>query len=250
MRSFQLSLPLSFRPSFRPSLQRSPELSLRRYGPLAGIALSSALALGCSGNARDAESPTPPFESRITEGETRVRVTPPPSSDVTPTSPTDATGATGDVDDRGGPAPTRLTREAALCSALAQQATLRVEDIQGGASLVLTPRTGADMQAVRDAARAFEEQMVRTRPRGDGSPCALFELGHAGARAAVSEGPETMRIFITTSDPAQVETIRRQARNFAMSAERERSPGEEVDPGPGGLERPEGSAPDAPDAPD
>lgn len=238
--------------SFQLSFQRSPELSLRRSGPLAGIALSSVLALGCSGNARDAESPTPPFESRITEGETRVRVTPPPSSDVTPTSPSDPTespgaaGATGDVDDRGGPVPTRLTREAALCGALAQQATLRVEDIQGGASLVLTPRTEADMQAVRDAARAFEQQMGSVRPRGDGSPCALFELGHAGARAAVSEGPDTMRIFITTSDPAQVETIRRQARNFAMSAERERSSGEEGDPGPGGLERPGGSAPDAP----
>src|SRR5262249_46141878 len=114
-----------------------------------------------------------------------------------------------------------------MCDLLTHDATVRVEDIQGGVAVVLVPKPGIDLPRVRAAARRAERALTpggnlpatpgAARPGrpAEADRCALFDIGRGGARAVVSEGPNAIRILFTSADQPLIKAMRKQARDFA-----------------------------------
>lgn len=115
--------------------------------------------------------------------------------------------------------PAEAMTEQQLCEQLAQDSTISVQDIDNGVRIILRPKTGRDLAAIREAAQRIEQRMqpmATAAPRGDvASQCALFDVGQLGARASIQERPDEVHLILTTTDTTNVSSLRQRAREFA-----------------------------------
>jgi hypothetical protein len=108
--------------------------------------------------------------------------------------------------------------ERALCDKLATGAKLRVEDVQNGVAIVLVPKAGTNLSTVRDNARDFEQAF---QPQGGvvpeasaGEACGLFSLARlSGVMTSITEGANSVRIILTTSNAGDLKDLRRNTRD-------------------------------------
>ena len=115
--------------------------------------------------------------------------------------------------------------EVQLCEELQHSASVRVENMANGAVLIMTPKSGGDLASVRQIAQRIEGRM---RPSGQGAAqggaqaggaaqCALFDVSRLGASATIQESPTSIRLLLTVPDRANVEQVRRRAREFVSA---------------------------------
>ena len=106
------------------------------------------------------------------------------------------------------------TSEKVACDALANSAKMRVEDVQGGVSIVVTPKAGQEFSTVRDDARRLENTFHGAHSAQQGDTCGIAELARLpSVTAQVIEGNNNMRIQLTTTDDKEVKDLRRIARD-------------------------------------
>jgi hypothetical protein len=210
-----------------------------------GSASLLALAVGCS---RESRPPQSPPEATSPTFESNVPPVPPPESKEQPPLPGYQKGPTGPASPPappppppGGPeemstppagpprgaeqpsaSPAATENERQLCNALASGAKLHVEDVQNGAAIVAIPRAGHDVSTIRDDAHRIESTL-KQRGAGESAPtagdaCGLFAIGRlSGVTTTVNEGRGSVRIVMTTSNPAEVRDVRRIAREQVTS---------------------------------
>ena len=91
---------------------------------------------------------------------------------------------------------------------------MRVEDVQGGVSIVVTPKAGQEFSTVRDDARRLENTFHGAHSAQQGDTCGIAELARLpSVTAQVIEGNNNMRIQLTTTDDKEVKDLRRIARD-------------------------------------
>jgi hypothetical protein len=133
--------------------------------------------------------------------------TTPMGSEPTQTAPKE--GASAPMSERG------------LCTAMSQDANLRIEDVQGGVAVVMTPRGGTDMDAIRKDARQVERAIGPAAGRHVDAPieqrCELMEIGRQATSTTVVEGPGEVRIVMTSSDAAGTRSLRQRARAYVKA---------------------------------
>ncbi len=131
-------------------------------------------------------------------------------------------GATGEQPGTGAQggqqAPMAGQSEREMCDTLASGAKLHVEDVQNGVAIVAAPRAGSNLATVRDDAQRID-RMIHQGP-GAGAPgaggeaCGLFSLARLpSVTTTVTEGANSVRIVMTTSNPSEVRDLRRVARD-------------------------------------
>jgi hypothetical protein len=147
---------------------------------LAGSLMTSLLmSAGCGGSETPQQS-TPTFESRVGEATPRVEPAPAPAPTPSPAQTDPLVGGPGSSPSTAAgtgmatpPTAPSGPSEREMCDALLVDAKLQVEDIQGGAALVITPKAGGDLEALKQAARTIESKMppagMSTPPPGTGS---------------------------------------------------------------------------------
>jgi hypothetical protein len=106
--------------------------------------------------------------------------------------------------------------EREACDRLTSEATLRVEQVEGGVSIVARPRRGVDLSTLRGSMQSVHRGIERGAPSSATAQCDLFALGRAGV-VAITETPDSIRLLVTTSDAARVPQLRRQANEFVRS---------------------------------
>lgn len=115
-----------------------------------------------------------------------------------------------------------MMSEQELCTQLLQGSALRVENIDRGARIVVTPKNKSDLATVRESVTRIEAKFHPTAhatPRGDeASRCALFDVVETGARATIQEGPNQVSLLLVAADNDDVAELRRQVRAFSGSA--------------------------------
>jgi hypothetical protein len=107
-----------------------------------------------------------------------------------------------------------MMSERDLCDALTREARVHVEDVQGGVAIVAKPRAGNAISSVRDRAQQIERRAGQSPGSSIGASCELFAIGRTGATISIAEAPDSVRLLITTSEPGQVQIIRKQVREF------------------------------------
>jgi len=112
-----------------------------------------------------------------------------------------------------------MMSEQELCSQLVQGSAIRVENIERGVRVVLSPKNRGDLAAVRESVQRIEARLqptAQSTPRGDeASRCALFDVVALGARATISEGPSQVTLLIVATDEKPVAEVRSRVRAFA-----------------------------------
>jgi hypothetical protein len=99
-----------------------------------------------------------------------------------------------------------------MCITLAKEAKLKVEDVRNGVAIVMTPKAGKELSIVRDDARKLE-LAIHQAGSPQGETCGLFGLGRLpSVTTSLTEGMNTVRILMTTSNPGEVKELRHQAR--------------------------------------
>lgn len=106
--------------------------------------------------------------------------------------------------------------EREACDRLTSEATLRVEQVEGGVSIVARPRRGTDLSTLRSSMQSVQRGIERGAPSSAAATCDLFSLGRTGV-VAITETPDSIRLLVTTSDAARVQQLRRQANEFVRS---------------------------------
>jgi hypothetical protein len=107
-----------------------------------------------------------------------------------------------------------------MCDSLAADAKIHVEDVQHGVAIVVVPRKGHDISAIRDDAHHIEGVMHRGGPAtGPGADsCGLFAISRLpNVNVSVVEGANAMRLLMTTTNSAEVKDLRRLAREEVSS---------------------------------
>ncbi|APR85515.1 Hypothetical protein A7982_10864 [Minicystis rosea] len=131
----------------------------------------------------------------------------------------------GEQPTEGAPA---AMNERALCDALATGARLRVEDVQNGVAIVAQPKAGTNLSTVREDARRLENAIHANAPtegapttpgavehatRG-GETCGLADLARLpSVTTHLTEGGNSVRLMMTTSNPNEVRDLRRITRD-------------------------------------
>jgi hypothetical protein len=212
--------------------------SIKVLGWTLGSAALITAGLGCSHEGRPAQPPTgtssPPFESNVptpgtpapSSGTAKEQPPAPPEQENAPLPPSGSAGPATPAPEMGAPpgapAPGAAggnESEHHLCDALANDAKLHVEDVQHGAAIVAVPRTGHDISAIRDDSHRIESTLRQHGAEGPGpEACGLFAIGRLpSVSVSVTEGANSMRIVMTTSNPAEVRDLRRIAREQVSS---------------------------------
>jgi len=124
------------------------------------------------------------------------------SIDETPTGAPAATG--GQIDERR------------VCDAL-KQANLMVEDIPGGARILLTPKSVEGYEALRLNASKLVRQGNTATSGMPGEDCPLFQLTKKGAVVILTEGPHGLELRFTSAGDME-ETVREGVRSFVNDA--------------------------------
>ena len=211
--------------------------SIKVLGWTLGSAALLTAGLGCSRESRPAQAPTgtssPPFESNVPTpgtpapppghageqpppppGQENAPLPPPPGNagPATPPPPPPEMGAPHGPEQPGATGGNESEHQ--LCDALANDAKLHVEDVQHGVAIVAVPRTGHDISAIRDDSHRIESGIHQHGAEGPGpEACGLFAIGRLpSVNVSVTEGTNSMRIVMTTSNPAEVKDLRRIAR--------------------------------------
>lgn len=112
--------------------------------------------------------------------------------------------------------PLASINEREACDLLVSQAMLHAEPIEGGVVIVAKPRRTSDVSTVRNQMQAIHRGIERGGPASAEVTCDLFALGRNGV-ASLIETPDSIRLLVTTSDPARVPQLRRQANEFMRS---------------------------------
>jgi hypothetical protein len=98
---------------------------------------------------------------------------------------------------------------------LSTSAKLKVEDVQNGVAIVMTPKHGHELGALRDEAHRMDT-MVHQQPQGGAAgheTCGLLSIGRLpGVSTSVTEGRKDVRVLMTTPNHAEVKDLRRIAR--------------------------------------
>jgi len=121
--------------------------------------------------------------------------------------------------DTGAAQPRAGTGDAALCDGLASAAKLHVEDVQNGLAIVAVPKAGTSLAAVRDDARRLESSIHAAGGEAHGAQpsaesCGLLQMGRLpGVTTVITEGPSSVRIQMTTSNPSEVKGLRKMGRD-------------------------------------
>ena len=140
--------------------------SMMCVGWTLGSAALFALGMGCSHEERPAQAPpvgttSPTFESAVPPATPPAQppAAQPPAPPPAPPPPTEP-AAPPEETKRGvnEPAAPAGPSERSLCDAMANGATLRVEDVQNGVAIVAIPKGGHDLAQVRDDARKRSEE--------------------------------------------------------------------------------------------
>ena len=211
--------------------------SITRVGLTFASAALLAMLASCSRQSQPAQpTPSPTFEPGM-------EPPPPPAAPQAPTAPTAPGAPQGGqapmppqpqseygqgmeeqpygqpeqgAQGAGQPAMTMSEREA--CDALKRDSRINVEDVQGGVAIVMRPKRGAELSGVRENARMIERHMSQGGPRSPSAQqCALFDLAAPGVMTSLTEGADSVRLILTTSDAAKTRTLRKQARDFAKA---------------------------------
>lgn len=105
-----------------------------------------------------------------------------------------------------------------LCSSLTSEANIRVDNVQNGVALILTPKAGWTMDSLRDKAQEVEHAMTTASTPGltTEGECRLFKMAaEPGVTTQLTEGGKSIKIVVTTSgDPAAVKSLRKDAHDF------------------------------------
>jgi hypothetical protein len=179
---------------------------------------------GCSHETHPAQTPapegttSPPFESNVGPGQTTPAQPPPAPEMGTPSAEPPKAGppqpGIGAPQPGAEPAPGATANERELCNTLAGHAHLKVEDVQNGVVIVMTPRGGADTSIVKDDARRIENGIHAGPGGAAGESCGLFTLGRLpSAHVQIVDRPGGAGLMITTTNPAEVKDLRREARD-------------------------------------
>lgn len=115
----------------------------------------------------------------------------------------------------GAPGPADQGR---VCQAILQ-ADLTVDDIPGGARVVLMPKAPEGYEALRiDASRLVREASVATPGSAPPSDCGLVELARKGVVATLAETSRGLELRFTVSEDMDEDVVREQVRRFVRSA--------------------------------
>ncbi len=106
--------------------------------------------------------------------------------------------------------------EREACDQLTREATLHIEPIEGGVTIVARPRRNVDLSALRSRMASIQHGIERGAPSSASTQCDLFSLGRTGV-VAITETPDSIRLLVTTSDASRVPQLRRQAGEFVRS---------------------------------
>ena len=113
----------------------------------------------------------------------------------------------------------RAGTEKALCEGLAGVAKLHVEDVQNGVAIVAVPKPGTSLAAVRDDARRLESSIHGAAGEAHGAQpaaesCGLAQIGRLpSVSTVITEGPNAVRITMTTSNASEVKELRKMGRD-------------------------------------
>jgi len=220
--------------------------SIMCVGWTLGSAALFALGVGCSHQEKPTQTPTnagatsPPFESSVppgTAGQAQPPGAPPEPGmppghgaepvpnpaplgappPMVPGEPGAAPPPAGMPEQPGAQAPgAQGPNERQLCDTLSSNAKIHVEDVKNGVAIVLQPKAGHNIGAVRDQAQQLQGAMHR--PPMEGQPsnemCGIVSLGRLpSVSTQVTEGANAVRIVITTSNQPEVRDLRRSARD-------------------------------------
>lgn len=105
-----------------------------------------------------------------------------------------------------------------LCSSLTEQANVRVDNVQNGVALIITPKAGQTLDTIRDKTTEVERAMSSA---SNGQPsegeCTLFTMAkEPGTTTELSEGSQSIKITVTNQDPNTVKSLRKDAHDFSM----------------------------------
>jgi hypothetical protein len=225
--------------------------SMTCVGWTLGSAALLALGLGCSRESPPPEvpagTPSPPFESNVPPGPAPA-MPEPPGANPAPLAPGSIpeTGPMGQAGQPPQPPPPPRTQfepaappeamqhrteqpapaasganEHQLCDALASGAKLHVEDVQNGVTIIAVPRAGHDLANVHDDAQRIASAL-RQRPAAEGQAtgdaCGLFSVARQpDVMTTITDGRASVRIVMTTSNPAAIHDLRRAARDQVTS---------------------------------
>lgn len=214
--------------------------SITCVGMTLGSAALIALGAGCSRGNRPAETPaagtsSPTFESNVPGSPETAPPPPPAGPETAPPLPAPPArpgqppaGGSTFQPETGGPGaqaapepPSAMgpkESERQMCDALAAGAVLHVEDVQNGVAIVAIPKVGSTLSSVRDDTQRIESTM-RQHAAGaapsapSGEACGLFAVARLpGVTTTLTEGTKTVRIILTTTNPAGVRDLRRLTR--------------------------------------
>jgi len=224
--------------------------SITCVGMTLGSAALIALGAGCSHGNRPAQAPpagttSPTFESNVPPGSAPSAPSgqeppPGPSYENAPQPPGGAAGQPGQPPPGGTtfqpepgtpptppgsgmeppsamPAPAK-ENERKLCDDLAASAMLHVEDVKNGVTIVAIPKAAASLASVRDDAQRVESTMRQHAAGAAASTpgseaCGLFAVARLpDVTTTLTEGTKSVRILVTTTNPAEVKDLRRLAR--------------------------------------
>jgi hypothetical protein len=108
--------------------------------------------------------------------------------------------------------------EKAVCEGIADVAKLHVEDVQNGVAIVAVPKPGASLAAVRDDAQRLQGAIHGAGPEARGTQptgesCGLTQIGRLpSVTTVITEGPNAVRILMTTSNASEVKDLRKMGR--------------------------------------
>lgn len=216
--------------------------SITCLGMTLGSAALLALGVGCSHESRPAQAPpagttSPTFESNVPPtppppgqpgaGTEMGAPAPPPPGEPPPPPPGANAPSPPPPGETGGPAPSMPPEqpgaaaggenERQMCDSLADVAVLHVEDVQNGAAIVVVPKKGHDLASVHDDAQRVESTMRQRASTASaptvGMSCGLFSIVKLpGVTTTLTQGARSVRIVLTTANPAEVKDLRRTTR--------------------------------------
>ncbi|AKT37235.1 hypothetical protein [Chondromyces crocatus] len=122
---------------------------------------------------------------------------------------------------QSGGLPADAMSEQQLCKQLTEANRLQVQNIDNGVRIVIAPKTGTELTAIRETVQRIESRMApmsTTSQRGEASTqCKLFDVGQLGARASMQERPNQVHLILTTTDTTNVGKLRQEARSFVST---------------------------------
>ncbi len=196
--------------------------SLRLF--VVGAATLALFVTACKQQEPAQEPATPPPPEQPVEGAPAT-----PGAQPAPTTP--APGFVGGATTKGqmehkhqmGADQQGTMSERQLCTGLARNASMRVEEVESGVAIIMTPKQGIDPSALRQHGLHASymitppvNQPPQARPQSAAERCSLFDLSTYTSRSGVVEQGNEVRIILIGQSAGDVQTLRSQARLFAQ----------------------------------